>query len=147
MPIKNIDRQTCRLLSQAIEKALQPIADEHGISIKMGRGTYGDMNATLKIEIAVKGEGGEVISKDAEALKRYQGMVFGGDVLNKVVTLNGEQVKIIGYKPRSSKYPVLGTRLKDGKTYKYTEQSVKRALAHTATPPANGLRIVGAERP
>ena len=55
-------------------------------------------------------------------------MGITADALWSKVTINGQVTEIIGAKPRSRKYPILGRRT-DGKVYKFAASAVARAIA------------------
>lgn len=119
-----------KALANEIEDALQDIAKKHNVQIRRGNGTYGETNATLKLEISDISEDGAVLDKEAETfLKMATHYGFVEDDLNKVFTSNGSKYSISGLNPRRSKYPVSAIRLSDGGKYKFTAMYVKLALA------------------
>lgn len=119
-----------RALANEIEDALQDIAKKHNVSIKRGNGSYGETNATLKLEISDISENGTVLDKEAETFLSMATIYgFKPDDLNKVFTSNGSKYSISGLNTRRSKYPISAIRLSDGGKYKFTATSVKLALA------------------
>ena len=130
MKMKRIGSGELKLLATEIEEAVQSVAKKHGIQIKRGRGVYGGANATLKLEIATMGTGGQVQTREAEDFKLYA-KLYGmeADDLGKEFTdFDGEVYKITGFKPRSRKYPVLVERC-DGKGFKMPVARVKAGLS------------------
>ena len=127
--IKKIDRETCRMLGEEIEEKLQVIARKYGINIKRGRGTYDSKGATIKIEIATVDRDGTVNSKEAEDFKRYARMEgLKEEWLGQSFrTWDGKELKIVGFKPRSTKYPVI-VEDNSGKRWKYPAKQVKREM-------------------
>ncbi|MCP4437101.1 MAG: hypothetical protein GY913_21720 [Proteobacteria bacterium] len=62
-------------------------------------------------------------------------VVFGlteSDYGAEFVGQNGDFYTVAGFAPRSRKYPVLATRCRDGKTFKFPARFVVNALAIAA---------------
>jgi len=116
-------------LADEIEVALQDIAKKHNVQIKRGNGTFGETNATLKLEINEVKEDGTVLDKDAETfLKMAKFYGLEAEDLNKVFTSNGSKYSIVGLNTRRGKYPISATDLSSGKRYKFTADHIKFAL-------------------
>jgi len=132
-----IDRAACQEIAKALEIALAKV-DLDGVTVKVNSGRYSPENVIYKVEVAVVNPDGSVNDKLAIDWRRYCGQ-FGlpKDALGKVVRLNGEDVKIVGLKPRSRQYPIVGQRIRDGKRYKYSASMV--ALVVNQGP---GRRVV-----
>ena len=129
--IETIDRQTCRILANEIENELQVIAEKYGVSIKRGNASFNSNDMTIKIEIATISNG-VINSREAEDFKLY-GKAFGlkEEWLNKTFkTYSGETIEIIGLKPRSRQYPVLGKK-SNGRVFKYNANEVKAFMTKT----------------
>lgn len=117
-------------LGNEIEEALQDIAKKHNVQIRRGNGTYGETNATLKLEISDISEDGSVLDKEAETFLSMATIYgFKPDDLNRVFISNGDKYSITGMNPRRSKYPISAIRLRDGGKYKFTVVYTKLALA------------------
>jgi hypothetical protein len=111
------DRTNCRLLAEEIERALQPVAEKHGIVIRSGRGSFSPTNYTLKVECSVR-LNGETVTREAEAFKRYaEHYGLKPEDLGKIISHGGRQFRIVGLKPNSRRFPVLAERLPDGKRF------------------------------
>ena len=131
--ITSVTSATARTLSEAVIEALKDsgIEEKYGVTVSDKGGSYADSYLTMKLEVAVEGEGNELAGKDAENFKRY---AFRYDLsesdLGRIFwdTTSMEQWKIIGCKPRSTKYPILVENVKTGKVYKFPANRVKRAL-------------------
>ena len=96
MQIKQMDRRTVQLLSDAITQALQPLAAQYGVKIDRGSASYNDQNFTLKVSVAVIGAGGVAVSKEVTDFKRYaefKGMK--ADDLGKTVSISGKSYTYI----------------------------------------------------
>jgi hypothetical protein len=130
MKMKSIGSGELKLLATEIEEAVQSVAKKHGIQIKRGRGVYGGSNASLKLELAVVGKGGQAQTREAEDFKRYAS-VYGLKAENlgaEFTDFDGEVYTITGLKPRSRKYPILVERV-DGMGFKMPAERVKVGLA------------------
>ena len=106
----SLDLENLRLLRDEIMQAVAPIAERHGISIKLGKGSYGILNASQVLEFAIIGSDGYAQTPEAKDFTTYAKM-FGLDPawLNKPLTVPGrsETLTIVGLKPNRPKYPVL----------------------------------------
>jgi len=133
MKIIQFDRKTCRMLGDAVENALQKVAEEYGVSIKRKGGSFMPTNYTIKLEASIIGQGGVVLSREAENFKHYcQIYNLEPSDLDKTFTAeNGVGYKIKGLSTRSSKCPIIAESLKNGKTYKLPERMVQRGLGRT----------------
>ena len=147
MKLTQIDRQAMQLLRAPIEEALKAVGAQYGVDLKVGKGKYGHTNGSFTLEIGLPQGDGNVMDADAAAYK-VNAFVFGlkAEWLFQTVTINGTVYKIVGLKPRSQKYPVIGESLRDGKRYKLTAASVQRAMGHTPDVHGyfNGAAKVGA---
>ena len=115
--ITTLDKVTLRIIREKMDAALASL-EEIGIHAKATNISYQDQNATVKVEISVMGENGEVVSKEALDYERYREM-YELPELGTTFTNRGTTYTITGLKPRSTKYPVLAMRA-DGKTFKFT---------------------------
>jgi hypothetical protein len=120
-------RNVIKNIRPEIEAALKEIAQRHGVVIKCGNGSYTNSNFTLKLEAsAIDAVTGAVATKEAEAYKR-NAPLYGlqADWLGQTFqSYSGDSYKVIGMKPKSTKYPILGERA-DGKVFKFGTEMVK----------------------
>jgi hypothetical protein len=124
-----IDRNKVRLISAEIDAALKDIANRHNIQLTTGGGTFSSNNFTIKVNGSAISSDGSVMTKEAEDFKSHA-FLFGlkAEDLGKTFFQGGKMYEIVGCKPRSSKYPILAQCKNDGKTYKFTANSIKGAL-------------------
>jgi hypothetical protein len=126
MQIQSFDKVSAGLLSDEIERALQPIASKYGIQIKRGRGVFAPTDFTLKVECAVV-KGGIAATKEATSFENYAHMIgLKKEDLGKPITFRGKGYAIMGFRPRS-KYSILARR-DDGKSFWLPLDEVKKAL-------------------
>ena len=124
MTINQLDTQTLKIVRAKMDEALGAL-EELGIHARTGHISYQDQNATVKVEISVLGEGGEVVTKQASDYdhnREWHGLPERGTEFR----YRGTTYTIAGFKPRSRKYPVLATKA-DGRTFKFAIDAVKRA--------------------
>lgn len=120
-------RNVIKNIRPEIEAALKEVALRHGVVIKCGNGSYTANNFTLKLEAsAIDAATGVVFTKEAEAYKRNAAILgLKEEWLNQTFqSYTGESYKVVGLKPKSTKYPVLGERA-DGKVFKFGAGMVK----------------------
>ena len=117
-----LNKANLAAINSDIVEALQSVANKHGVKISRGNCSFTANNANLKIVIAAIGENGEIETKEASDFKLYAAHhKIPVKYLNKQVTIQGRLVKILGYKPRSTKYPVLILDIALDKRFKYQE--------------------------
>lgn len=130
MKITSFDRTNLRLLGAAIDAALAPVATQFGISFNRPGCRFTSDNATMKIEAAVVGNNGQVMSREREDFKEQAPLFYGipATALDSDFKFRGETYTIIGLKSRSHKNPILGKQKSNSKTYKFSPSMVKAAL-------------------
>jgi len=127
-----IDRNVLKRFKAEAEVVLAKVAEAHGMKATFKGGTFSPAVATLKLEVAVVGPGGQVATKEAEAFKenaRYLGMK-ASDLGKRIETDNGIY-KIVGLRTRARKNPIIVER-DDGKRFVLTTVAVTRALERAA---------------
>ena len=117
-----MDRQMARTIAQEAEEALQRVAERHpGLSVKAAGGTFTNEGAfTLK----VKWEEADTEARTFATMAPWFGV--DADTYGKTFTHAGSEYAIFGFAPRSSVRPVLARRVRDGKTFKFSEQVLER---------------------
>ena len=114
-------------LEDMFEKIEKDIEKELGVKFKVGNISYSNEYATIKLEASDIGEDGVALSKEEisfQKLAEFYGL--RATDLGKTFKSMGSTYKIVGLKPRSSKYPILVQ--KGGATYKMDAEAVKKAL-------------------
>jgi len=123
-----MNRDTARAIERQALALLAPMERECQLKIAAKGGSIGTTFVTFRIEFAEVGEAGVVESREAadfKALAKFYGL--GTDDLGKPFVIRGERYEIVGLKPKSHKFPILG-RNRNGKVYKFPVESVKRGL-------------------
>ena len=114
-----------------LEAALEMVGNDNGISFDIGRITYSQDSFRVQLNAfeAIEGQS----AKEVEF--RKWAVIYGlePDDFGKTINLHRGEYVISGIAPKSRKYPILGTKSSDGKTYKLITADVKRALANGVT--------------
>jgi len=100
--ITNINRKALTDLRPAINAALKAVAEEYGVSLHAGNGSYDDGNTGhFKLEITALDASGEVVDLSAEAFKEYAPLYhqIPADALGKTFG----NYTFVGYKPKARK--------------------------------------------
>lgn len=117
-----MNRNLLKQLKPEIQDALKELSKKHNVDIRCGSASFGSNHATFKLEISLIGEGGEVMTKEAEDFKLYcYRWGLKESDLGRTFNHFGNTFKITGAKPRSSKYPILAEKITGGTggTYKF----------------------------
>ncbi|MBC8421942.1 MAG: hypothetical protein H8E03_00820 [Pelagibacteraceae bacterium] len=120
-----LDRNTVKMISSDIEKALGDVATKYNVEIKHGNASYGSENMSLKLKVSTIGNDGSVMTKEATDFNTYASMYGITKSLGDVINYMGGEYKIVGFKPRSKKWPVIVEKLNHGGRYKFPVDIVK----------------------
>lgn len=124
------DRQTVKDTRDRLQTALDAVAADLGCQIKVGRASFArdGANCSFKIECAVVGDDGQVKTKEASDFT-HCAVQYGLEAsdLGREFTSNGNTFTVIGCKPKSYKFPILGRR-DDGKVFKFPAVIVRLGL-------------------
>ena len=113
------------------------IEKSFNIKISFGSAKY-DCNGGAKYTVEVSPVvNGRTISKEAIEFQTYC-QLYGLEKsdMGKTFFNNGETFKITGLSSRSRKFPIFAERIKDGKEFKFTPESVKIGLGRQMTVPS-----------
>jgi hypothetical protein len=130
-----MNRDTARAIERQALALLAPMESDGQLKIAAKGGTIGKTFVNLKIEFAEVGESGVVESRevaDFKALAKLYGL--SADDLGKQFVSRGERYEIVGLKPKSHKFPILGQN-RNGKVYKFPAESVKQGLESVTAAP------------
>ncbi len=127
--ITSFDRPTLKALRGVLEAALKPVEAQYGISVDVGNASFTPENVTFKVNLAVVGGTGEVMTKEATAFKQLASF-YGLDpnfLFKKFTNSNApnDEYKVLGLKTGRGKYPIVAERVRDGKQFKFQESALK----------------------
>jgi len=121
--------QLCNSFRKQVLAQLQSLADQSGVVIKDGRGSYSPTEYTFKLSFFVPESDGNVLTPEAQDLKDYAN-TFGlkPSDLFREFEYGGETCKVMGLKPNRPKFPILIKKIQSGKMFKFNEELVQRCL-------------------
>ena len=124
--IKTFDKTNLKSVRAEIDTALASVGKKLGIALKIGNISYSEEAFHTKLEafVVTKDASGKSPAevKMIQELKKY-GFMFNVNEshLGKTFSSNGETFKFAGIKPSRPKYPVVGTSVRTGKSFKFRE--------------------------
>ena len=129
------DRTRVREIHTALEAALTPLAEQLSLEIRVGGARYTAQDIRFNIEVFSPGSGGPEAEQFRVYCRRYG---LEPEDLGKEFTWGGRPFTLIGCKPRSTRFPLLG-RSADGKTYKFPADVAKLIRPGTVAPARGAL--------
>lgn len=124
-----MDRNFVKMLRVHLDSALKGMNLPAGVTLQLGSCRFDPTNgkATFKLDARLPG-----CSKEDEAAKNFKqcGYLLCGlkpeDLNTKTFNLNGQTFVVTGYLPRKRKNSVAIKRVKDGKAFVTSPETVKR---------------------
>ena len=133
--IKTFDSQNLKELRKDIDAALASVKAKHGVSLSLGNISYDPTigRATTKMTMFVVGDGAAATDPRAVAeAKRIAEFKVAAESyglkveqLGATFTYGRDTYKLAGLNTKARKRPVLGTSLRDGKTYVFPEEVIR----------------------
>lgn len=123
-----MNRQKVKQLRNEMDKVLAELGEKHGLGIKVGNISFDDRGFTAKVEAIEADNPQDQESIDRARFERDVKAVYGleKDDFHREFNYNGTTFKIVGVKPRSTKYPVIGENA-NGTRYKFILRAVKNS--------------------
>jgi hypothetical protein len=121
-----------RSILDECEAALKPIAEKHGLTLDRKGRTYRPDALPVMFQFLIKqldANGNEMDSRAKDFIKYAASYGLKESDFLAEFHSNGEVFRIVGFKPKARKYPVLAEKVRDGKTYKFPAERVKLLLA------------------
>lgn len=125
-----ITKSNLRIFRQDFTNTVESLQEAYDITIDMGNIIYGDEEFHFKIDVTNGNRPEAERNKFINVLKRHgwKYPALNNDSYGKEVTINHETCKIVGIKPRASKYCIVAIKESNGKSYRYTYETIKNAL-------------------
>jgi hypothetical protein len=126
---KNIDT-----IRAAIDAKLQEVSQEYGIALTIGGMRYSASEITTRLTVKSigsdikEGESIQEASDRAEFDRYAQSFGLKPEYFGQVVIVNGKRFRIVGIKPRSSKFPILVQEVGSDKVFKLKVSSIIEQL-------------------
>lgn len=117
-----MNKQEARELGAATEAALAEVAQRFGMSVEVRGGSYDAAANTFrpKVEYRAADSGRVEFERLAPS--------FGVDpaIYGKTFTHAGRSFEVVALNARAPKYPLQGRELSSGRTFKFTESTLRR---------------------
>lgn len=128
LKIESIDRESLRIIRIAMQSKVDEVAKEYGLHIKVGNITFSSNNATIKLNVSTVSKDGQTNTRESNAYLHYAPLVgLKTDWLGKWFDNGLRKYKIVGYLPKSRKYPVLAED-NCGKQFKFKAETVRHGM-------------------
>ena len=127
--IKELDRSTAKYVMERLEATLQPLAEELGVALTLGKCSFQPTNGRFQVKLSALDSNGEAITEEMADFKSHA--LHNGllpEDLGKQFIFQGQSLKICGLNRKSRKYPFIG-QSSDGTQYKFTLEDVFVGLA------------------
>jgi len=123
-----MERDTVVAMRAYLEVALQGFEEHFGVQADVGKISYGDSHADIKLKVSQVNVDGTVESKEAVNFKKYAN-VYGlrPEWLGKEFKHQGKVFVITGINTRARKFRVQATST-DGVGYKFPQELIKRLM-------------------
>lgn len=130
--IKAFDKSNLKALRADIDAAFATIRQKHGVAISIGNISYSPEKATSRVTIVAVGDPSLATDPRAAAAVKMQSdfklyaSSFGlkAEQYGAIIKHGRESYKLVGFSPRSHRFPILATRIGDGKTFKLPESAI-----------------------
>lgn len=130
--ITSFDGPTVRQVLEDCGKALEAVAEKHGLKLERKRCSYGrdELPVAFKLITVELDENGNAMDSRAKDFIKYAG-AYGLSEKDFLAEFRSgpRTFRICGFKPKARKYPILAEDVRTGKIYKFPVEQVKRALA------------------
>jgi hypothetical protein len=136
--INKLNNENLDVIRNVVSRKLAEAGEELGVALEIGGVSYNSMEATTRLSIKAVG----VDVKDGESIQEasarsefvFYSAGFGlkEEHFGKPVTVDGRTFRIVGIKPKSRKYPVLGEDTCTKKVYKLSATAVRNELESTS---------------
>ncbi len=128
--IRSFDKATVQLLRDELQKAVQQVVEDYGVSVTVGYAKYGMNQITYQLVVNVVAENGQPITREAEHFQKFA-EVYGLQPTDLYDTFEyqGLEYRIIGMNlSRNAKYRIETVCESKGKNVRFTAEAVKRVL-------------------
>lgn len=110
--------------------AVRFLQDKYGVTISLGRITYGDERFSAKMTV-INGIDPEHVARnqfDADVW-RYEHLELQKGMYNRIfLAEDGKRYAVQGFNPRARKWPIMAKRISDGEPRICNEQFIKEIL-------------------
>ena len=105
--IESFNKPTIVQLRSSIDKALDQVAKEYGITISAGNCSFSGNEANFKLKLNTIGEGGTVITRESQMWDLYKSRTNCSHLsIGDKITIQGNSYTLSGYNTRARKAPI-----------------------------------------
>ncbi len=128
--ITSINGKVIRDIRPLIEEELEDLGKTLGVKFDVGNCSFSYDTCKFQLKMGIVNSDGAVATVEASdfKLRAFRYGLKPEDLGRTFVTSLGTAYEIIGAKPRSPKYPIIGKDPLTGKTYKFPAKVVSRGL-------------------
>jgi len=120
-----MNRKNLREVRKRIEYYMKSIETDMNVKIELGNITYDRDSFRVKMSARNTADSsGNTVNPEEVTYEKYRAM-YSLPKFGTAVSVNGKPARIIGFKPRSTKYPVLVEMVSTGKKFKLTIEHVR----------------------
>ena len=134
-PVTKFGRANVRAILEECRKALEPIAERHGLTLDRNGKTYQLDALPVMFQLLVKeiGADGQEMTTDGKAFVRHAAQFdLKPEDLGTEFTDTRGTFRIIGLLPKSWKFPILVEDVQTGKKLKFPSERVGAGLKRAA---------------
>lgn len=142
--LTTVTRQDAIRIQREIDAAVKRVLEANGLQASPSRSRYGARSFSYKVEAAVLtvGENGvNVSSREAQAFIAYAGILGIENpqaALGATFTARGVEYVLTGLNPRARKFPLMVTRVSDGRAYKLAQSAAMYLPGYDASRAQHG---------
>ena len=105
--IESFNKPQIVQLRNEIDKALDRVAKEYGITISAGNCSFSGNEANFKLKLNTIGEGGTVITRESQMWDLYKSRTNCSHLsIGDKITIQGNSYTLSGYNTRARKAPI-----------------------------------------
>ncbi len=123
--ITHIDKGIAKEIDMALNEHLKTFMSHRGIKASVGNGSYTDNNITFKVSLSVISKDGNAKTREWTDYERFSVGFDLPDVLGKVIVVQARSMKVMGFRSKAKRYPILLKNVSTGKLYCYTIETFK----------------------
>lgn len=136
MIFKQVNRDSLGQFRKEFNADLKTLGEKYGIIFSMGnirftdREFHGKLSAVLPTELNGQGQVNLQDIEKANWTLNCRLIGLTPEDFGKIFMLNGVEYKIIGLKTNNRRFPIIASRIPDGKCFKFGDDTVKLVI-HT----------------
>jgi len=122
LDLQPLTKETLRIIAKDMAEHLTIIGKERGITFSMGTFSYDPLVSNFSVKVKGVMKGGKTRE---ETLYEQNYIPLGLPKINTVFEFQGSKYKIIGYRPRARKQPILTEKIGANKKFTFSIELIK----------------------